>query len=59
MPALLLFILVVVLIVHIGFWDTLGAILGAVAMFALLAILVALIAAAGVWLAYRRMRGSV
>lgn len=44
MPLLLL-IVVIVLIAQVGFWDTLGAILGAFAMIALLIVLLA--AAAG------------
>jgi len=33
---LLFFILLILLIVHIGFWGTLGAVLGAAVMFVLL-----------------------
>ncbi len=51
---LILFILIVILIAHIGFWDTFGAILGAVAMMALFIILVvAVIALIGMYVARR------
>lgn len=36
---LLFFILLILLIAHIGFWGTLGAVLGAVLMFVLLGVL--------------------
>jgi hypothetical protein len=54
---LLVFLLLVVLIAQIGFWDTLAAILGGVAMILLFVlVLVAFIALAGV-LIFRRLRG--
>jgi hypothetical protein len=56
---LILFVLIVVLIAHIGFWDTLGAILGAVAMAVLLIGLVAAILALGGYLLFRRRRQGV
>jgi hypothetical protein len=56
MPALILFILIVVLIAHIGFWDTLGAILGAVAMTVLLIGIIAAIVTLGIYLLFRRTR---
>ncbi|MEO8668851.1 MAG: hypothetical protein ABI399_10060 [Bauldia sp.] len=47
---LLFFILVVVLIAQIGFWKTLGAIVGAAAMFGLLvALAVAVVVCGGLW----------
>jgi len=54
--ALLAFLVLVVLIAQIGFWDTFSAILGGVAMIVLLILLaVALVALAGA-LFFRRMR---
>lgn len=54
---ILLFILIAVLVAQIGFWDTLGALLGATAVIALfVVILVAAIALAGL-LIYGRVRG--
>jgi hypothetical protein len=47
---LLFFILIVFLIAQIGFWHTLGAILGAVAMLFLLAFLVVAAVVIGGWL---------
>ena len=44
---LLFFILVVILIAQIGFWNTLGAILGAAAMMVLLVVIIALIVVVG------------
>ena len=56
MPVLL-FVLVVVLVAQIGFWDTLGALLGATAVIALFVlILLAAIVVAGL-LIFRRVRG--
>ncbi len=55
MPILLLIILVV-LIAQVGFWDTLGAVLGAAAMLVLfVALLAALVALGGYWMV-RRVR---
>ena len=55
MPIILL-ILLAILIAQVGFWDALGAILGAAAMLALFVLL--LVAAAGVaaYVLFRRMR---
>lgn len=51
---IILFILLVILIAQVGFWDTLGAIIGAVAMMGLFVVLaVAVVALAG-YLAFRR-----
>jgi hypothetical protein len=55
MPIILLIILIV-LIAQVGFWDTLGAVLGAFAMMALFVLLlVAGVALAG-YLLFRRAR---
>ncbi len=53
---LILFILIIVLIAQVGFWDTLGALLGAVAMIALLVLVAAAIAAVGGYLLFNRVR---
>lgn len=55
MPILLI-VLLAILIAQIGFWDTLGAVLGAAAMFGLF--ILSLLAAAGVaaYLLFRRVR---
>jgi hypothetical protein len=56
---LLLIVLIAILIAQIGFWDTLGALLGAVAAIALfLVVLIAVIVVAG-YLVYRRLRGAI
>jgi hypothetical protein len=55
MPILILIVLVI-LIAQVGFWDTLSAILGGVAMIVLLVLLaIALVVLAGMML-LRRMR---
>lgn len=53
---LVLFVLIVVLIAHIGFWDTLAAILGAAAMIALLVLLALAALALAAALVLRRLR---
>ena len=54
MPILLI-ILIAILIAQIGFWDTLGALLGAAAVLVLFwVILIATVALAGFWI-YRRL----
>jgi hypothetical protein len=51
---LLFFILIVILIAQIGFWDTFGAILGAAAMMVLFVVLiVAVVALVGMYVAKR------
>ncbi len=56
MPILLL-ILLAILVAQIGFWDTLGALLGAVGVVVLFVlILIAAVAVAG-YLLFRRVRG--
>ena len=53
---ILLFIILVVLIAQVGFWDTFAAILGGVAMLVLFALLaIALVVLAGI-LMVRRLR---
>jgi len=54
---LVIFLIVVILIAQIGFWDTLSAILGGVAMIVLLVLLLAGLVALGGLLAVRRLRG--
>jgi len=53
---LILFLIVVILIAQIGFWDTLSAILGGVLMIVLLVLLLAGLLALGGLLALRRLR---
>ncbi|MEQ8698100.1 MAG: hypothetical protein RLT05_16295 [Bauldia litoralis] len=55
MPVLF-FILLIILIATVGFWETLGAIVGAVAMIVLLVILIAAVAAIGGVIAIKRLR---
>ncbi|MEP0320736.1 hypothetical protein [Bauldia litoralis] len=55
MPVLF-FILLIILIATVGFWKTLGAIVGAVAMVVLLVILIAAVAAIGGVIAIKRLR---
>jgi len=51
---IIFFILLVVLIAQVGFWNTLGAVLGAAAMMVLFVILiVVLVALAGLYVAKR------
>jgi hypothetical protein len=52
---ILFFILIVILIAQIGFWNTLGAILGAAAMMVLLIIIVAAIVVVGGLFVMKRM----
>jgi membrane protease YdiL (CAAX protease family) len=58
MPFILFFILLVVLIAQVGFWDTLSAVLGGIAMVLLFLLVLAALVALGGWLAYRRALGS-
>ena len=53
MPIVIILILAV-LIAQIGFWDTLSAILGGIAMVVLLVLLIAALAALAGYLAFRR-----
>lgn len=55
MPVLF-FILLIILIATVGFWNTLGAILGAVMMVVLLVVLILAVAAVGGYIAAKRMR---
>jgi hypothetical protein len=52
---LLFFILIVILIAQVGFWNTLGAILGAAAMMVLLVVIVAAIVVVGGLFVAKRM----
>jgi hypothetical protein len=54
---LLLFLILVVLIAQLGFWDTFQAILGGIAMLVLLVILAIALVAVAAALIVRRMRG--
>lgn len=56
MPILLI-ILIAVLVAQIGFWDTLGALLGATAVIGLFVVILLATAALAVYLIYRRVRG--
>lgn len=53
---LLIFLLIVALVATFGFWDTLQAILGGIALMLLLALLVAALVAAAGYSAFRRFR---
>ena len=55
MPIILLIILIV-LIAQVGFWDTLGAVLGAFAMIVLFVLLLAVGLALTAYLLFRRAR---
>lgn len=53
---ILFFVLVIVLIAQVGFWNTLGAILGAAAMMVLLVVIVAaIVVVGGLFIAKRMM----
>jgi hypothetical protein len=54
---LLLFLILVVLIAQLGFWDTFQAVLGGIAMLVLLVILAIALVAVAAALSVRRMRG--
>jgi len=54
--ALLAFLVLVVLIAQVGFWDTFSAILGGVAMIVLLILLAAVLIALAAALFFRRLR---
>ena len=53
---ILIFLIVVIMIAQLGFWDTFSAILGGVAMIVLLVLLLAGLLALGGMLAIRRLR---
>ena len=55
---LLIFLVLIILIAQVGFWDTFQAILGGVAMLVLVILLAIALVALVVALAVRRMRGS-
>ncbi len=53
---LIFFILLIVLIAQVGFWNTFGAILGAAAMMVILVVLiVAIVALVGLYIARRTL----
>ncbi|ACJ00593.1 MULTISPECIES: hypothetical protein [Rhodospirillales] len=52
---LFIFLLLVILIAQVGFWDTLEAVLGGALMLVLLAVLVVLLAGVGVRMGLRRL----
>lgn len=53
---LIFFILLIILIAQVGFWNTLGAILGAAVMMVILVILiVAIVALVGLYIAKRTL----
>lgn len=53
---ILLFILLIILIAQVGFWKTLGAVIGAAAMFGLFVVLLLAAVAVAGYMFYRRMR---
>ncbi|HEX2134733.1 MAG TPA: hypothetical protein VHG30_02350 [Microvirga sp.] len=55
MPIILL-LLLAILIAQVGFWDALGAILGAAAMLFLFAVLLVTAAGVAAYLLFRRVR---
>jgi hypothetical protein len=55
MPIILIVILAI-LIAQVGFWDTLGAVLGAAAMMALFVLLIVALAVLAGYLLFRRVR---
>ncbi|HUG60892.1 MAG TPA: hypothetical protein VMP03_03555 [Methylomirabilota bacterium] len=55
MPILLI-LLIATLVAQIGFWDTLGAVIGAVGVIFLFVLIVAAIAAVAGYLVVRRLR---
>lgn len=56
---LIIFVLIVVLIAQVGFWDTLGAVLGAGAMVLLLFLLLIAVAALTARYWYLKIRRSL
>lgn len=58
MPIILIVVLAII-IAQVGFWDTLQAVLGAVAMLVLLALLVAAAIGLVVYLLVRRVRSRL
>jgi hypothetical protein len=53
---ILLILLIAILIAQIGFWDTLGAILGAIGVLILFILILAAAVALAGYMAYRRVR---
>lgn len=56
---LILFLILVIMIAQIGFWDTFSAIIGGIAMIVLFILLLAALLALGGVLAARRLRGRL
>lgn len=54
---LLVFLVLVILIAQLGFWDAFSAVLGGVAMIALFVLLLVALFALAVALIFRRIRG--
>jgi hypothetical protein len=54
---LLLFLILVILIAQLGFWDTFAAVLGGVAMIVLFVLLLLALAALALLTVLRRIRG--
>jgi hypothetical protein len=54
---ILLFLILVIMIAQLGFWDTLQAILGGVAMLVLLVLLAVALLGVAAAMIFRRMRG--
>jgi hypothetical protein len=54
---ILVFLIIVIMIAQLGFWDTFQAILGGVAMLSLLALLVIALLAVIATMIFRRIRG--
>ncbi len=53
---IIIFILLVILVVQIGFWDTLGAVFGAIGVMILFVVILAAILGLTGYLVYARMR---
>lgn len=56
MPILLI-ILLAILVAQVGFWDSLAALFGAVALVVLFFLILAAVIAIGAYLLFRRFRG--
>ena len=56
---IILFLLLVILVAQVGFWDTLGAILGAAAVMALFVILLVAVAITAGYMILRRVRSRL
>jgi hypothetical protein len=56
---IVLFLLLILLVAQLGFWDAMGAVLGAAAMVVLFFLLIAAIAAGAVYMMVHRIRGRL